>query len=97
MPGDAKYRITGIEAQKRKKDRLNIFIDGEFAFGINQEVALQFSLHVDDVLDQSQVDGILFVNPGSPTFLNYRRGLGTVGILTLEAGHADVSIVQLYS
>ena len=40
-------------------------------------------------------NGILFVNPGSPTFLNYRRGLGTVGILDIDAGKADVRIVQL--
>jgi putative phosphoesterase len=40
-------------------------------------------------------DQVLYVNSGSPTFLNYRRGLGTVGILELNAGVADVQIVQL--
>lgn len=39
--------------------------------------------------------GVLFVNPGSPTFLNYRCGLGTVGILEIGSGEAQVSIVQL--
>ena len=39
--------------------------------------------------------GILFVNPGSPTFLNYQRGLGTVGILDLRDGEMDVKIVHL--
>lgn len=38
---------------------------------------------------------ILYVNPGSPTFLNYRRGLGTVAILTIEASEADIVILQL--
>ena len=38
---------------------------------------------------------ILFVNPGSPTFLNYRRGLGTVGILTIDLGQAKAHIIQL--
>lgn len=38
---------------------------------------------------------ILFVNSGSPTFLHYRSGLGTVGILTLDSGGADVRILQL--
>ncbi len=41
------------------------------------------------------LDGILFVNPGSPTFLNYRRGLGTVGILDIDSGEANVRILQL--
>lgn len=40
-------------------------------------------------------NGVLYVNSGSPTFLNYLRGLGTVGILELNSGKADVNIVQL--
>lgn len=40
-------------------------------------------------------DDILFVNPGSPTFLNYLRGLGTVGILDINSGEADVRILRL--
>jgi len=39
--------------------------------------------------------GVLFVNPGSPTFLNYRFGLGTVGILDIGSGEAEVRILQL--
>jgi len=39
--------------------------------------------------------GLLLVNPGSPTFLNYRRGLGTVGILDIGSGEAEVNILQL--
>jgi len=43
-------------------------------------------------------DGIMCINSGSPTYLEYRSGLGTVGILELEAGKkADVRIVQLQS
>ncbi len=41
------------------------------------------------------VGDILFVNPGSPTFLNYSRGLGTVGILDINSGEASVRILQL--
>ncbi|MFC1944721.1 metallophosphoesterase family protein [Chloroflexota bacterium] len=37
----------------------------------------------------------LLVNPGSPTFLDYQRGLGTVGILELDAGEARAHIVKL--
>lgn len=31
-------------------------------------------------------NGILYINSGSPTLLNYKKGLGTVGILELKAG-----------
>ncbi len=41
------------------------------------------------------VSDILFVNSGSPTFLNYLRGLGTVGILDINSGKVDVRILQL--
>ena len=41
------------------------------------------------------VDGILFINPGSPTFPGYRRELGTIGILDIRPGKADVDIQQL--
>ncbi|MFC2022277.1 metallophosphoesterase family protein [Chloroflexota bacterium] len=40
-------------------------------------------------------NGILFVNPGSPTFLNYLRGLGSAGILDIDSGEPDVRILQL--
>lgn len=40
-------------------------------------------------------DGVLFVNPGSPTFLNYQRGPGTVGILDIDSDEAQASILQL--
>jgi len=38
---------------------------------------------------------ILFVNPGSPTFLHYLRGLGTIGIMEINSGKVDVQIVRL--
>lgn len=41
------------------------------------------------------VENVLLVNSGSPTFLYYRHGLGTVGILNIEGGKAEASIIQL--
>ena len=40
-------------------------------------------------------NGVLFVGSGSPTFLNYVRGLGTVGILDITPEEAQASIVKL--
>jgi putative phosphoesterase len=38
----------------------------------------------------------LYINPGSPTFVHYRRGLGSVGILDLDSeGGADARILDL--
>jgi len=42
-----------------------------------------------------RLDDILYISPGSPTFLGYRLGLGTVGILDINSGNADIQILQL--
>lgn len=42
------------------------------------------------------IDGILCVNPGSPTYPhNYDTTLGTLGLLRLDQGRADAQILQL--
>jgi putative phosphoesterase len=40
-------------------------------------------------------DGIILVNPGSPTFPEYRLELGTVALLKVDSGKVEVEIVQL--
>ena len=42
-----------------------------------------------------QVHGVLFVNPGSPTFQDYIRGPGTIGILDIVSDKVDVKILNL--
>lgn len=41
------------------------------------------------------IDGILMINPGSPTFLHYKKGLGTLGILDITADRINHRIVNL--
>lgn len=44
----------------------------------------------------SRVKDMLFVNPGSAMLpRNQSTRLGTVGILTIDSGHADVQLLQL--
>ena len=40
-------------------------------------------------------NGILVVNPGSATFPEYKLQLGTVALLTISSGEAEVHLVQL--
>jgi putative phosphoesterase len=42
-----------------------------------------------------KINGVLLICPGSPTFLHYKRGLGTVGILELKSGRSEVHILDL--
>ncbi len=55
------YWITQIEPQKRREDRVNIYLNGIFAFGLNKEVVLKHHLHEGDELKESVIDDILLV------------------------------------
>ena len=48
-------RITALAPQRGRRERLNVFLDGRFAFGMDQEVAARAGLHVGMVLDEADV------------------------------------------
>ena len=54
-----KRKITAIEPQKRHKNRRSIFLDGEFAFGVDEELVYKYGLHPDDELDAETIVRIL--------------------------------------
>ena len=51
--------ITQIAIQKKRKNRCSIFLDDEFAFGLDQEIILQFGLKKGDQLTEQQIEEIL--------------------------------------
>jgi len=70
--------ITKIETQKRN-DRVNIYIDGEFAFGIMAEVQYKYDLSEGMKIDQEYIDKVLIAeeqakaNDQALRFLSYRQ------------------------
>ncbi len=50
--------ITAIEVQKKNKKRFNIYIKGQFAFGISENTLVKFALHKGQVLDQEFIADI---------------------------------------
>ena len=48
--------ITAIEAQKRGRERVSIFLDGKFAFSVGRSVVEECDLHPGQLLSDSQVD-----------------------------------------
>jgi regulatory protein len=48
-------RITAIERQKRNPGRVNVFLDGEFAFGVPVNAVLDFGLKRGKVLTSVQI------------------------------------------
>lgn len=51
-------RITKIEPQKKNPKRFSLFIDNEFAMGVNQELLLKFNLSEGVHLSQEQLEVI---------------------------------------
>ena len=52
-----KYRITAIKPQKAK-DRVNIYLDGKFGFGIDYENYVKYKLKVESELTSEQIEKI---------------------------------------
>ncbi len=51
--------VTAIEVQKRDANRISVFLDGEFAFGLHQDVLLECGIARGDQLTAEQVEAIL--------------------------------------
>lgn len=52
-------KISKIEPQKRNKKRSSIYIDGEFAFGLSNELVLKYNLTTDDEISDTLIKDVL--------------------------------------
>lgn len=52
-------RITAVTTQRSDPDRLNVFIDGEFAFGLAADLALEAGLYAGLELDAAAITQLL--------------------------------------
>lgn len=52
-------KITKIEFQKKNKDRVNIYLDDSFAFGVNLNIMIKYSLAKNMELEDEFIDEIL--------------------------------------
>jgi len=53
-------RISKIETQKRHKDRVSVFIDGEFRFGLSKVLALKHDLTEDREITEEEITTVLY-------------------------------------
>ena len=51
--------ITAIEIQKKDPNRISVFLDGEFAFGLHQDVLLECGIAKGDLLSDERIQQIL--------------------------------------
>lgn len=52
-------RITAIEAQKGRKGRVSIFLDGDFALGLDDEVAAKAGLQMGQELSSERIEDLV--------------------------------------
>lgn len=52
-------KITAITAQEKRKERVNLFVDGEFFAGVSLETTLKLRLKVGDSVDEDRLNEIL--------------------------------------
>nr|WP_300003202.1 RecX family transcriptional regulator [Tissierella sp.] len=71
-------KITDIEPQRRK-DRVNIYIDNQFAFGLSLDLKYSYGLKIDQVIDEQFIEDVLKEEEAKKAinaalnFLSYRQ------------------------
>src|SRR3989344_4623647 len=53
-------KITEVVPQKKNPHRFNIYLDGQFAFGADEDLVVEYRLIKDKVIDQVLLDKLLF-------------------------------------
>ncbi len=53
-------KITSVESQKKNPKRFNVFLDGQFGFGANEDLVVEHRLITGKILTSEQVDKLLF-------------------------------------
>lgn len=72
-------KITKIEAQKNNRDRLNIYIDDVFSFGLSLDVFVKYNLKKNQELDNTFIEEILLAEENNKAihsalkYLSYRQ------------------------
>ena len=68
--------ITKIEAQKKYKDRVNIYIDGEYSLSMNYDLLLKNNLKVGQLVDTNYLNQLVLENEKSLALSRASKLLG---------------------
>jgi regulatory protein len=107
LQGTTERTITAIEPQERARDRVNVYLNGEFALGVNTDVVVALSLGVGQRITQERLTEVvkreslakakdrayLFLSYRARTEKEIRDRLQQAGY---EDGVIDDVVVKLY-
>lgn len=90
-------KITSIEHQKRNKNRVNVYCDGEYTFSITKNGVSDFFLYKDKDITQADIDEIVkkdSINKGLAYACDYllNKTTNEVKIKLKEKGYEEVYI-----
>ena len=52
-------KITDIKQQQKNPNRLNVYMDGQFAFGVSVEIRFEKKLEIDQELSEKQIEDLV--------------------------------------
>jgi regulatory protein len=94
--------ITKLEAQKRNSRRVSVFLDGDFAFGMDARLAIELGLRKGRTLDRAELERIARAEEKSRAkhysldFLSYRaRSIWEVRDRLARRGHGGEIIDEV--
>jgi len=92
--------ITALSAQKRSQDRVNVFIDGEFAFGLAAMAAARLrvgqALTADEIAALQEIDAVEKAKESALRFLGYRpRSQAEIQRHLQKKGYSDTTIAAV--
>jgi regulatory protein len=87
-------RVTALEPQRRSKDRVNVYLDGEFAFGLAVLVAAELSVGIwlsdEKIAELRAADGVEQAHNRALNYLTYRpRSETELRAYLAEKGYAE--------
>ncbi len=91
--------ITAIRTQQHDQERVNVFLDGAFAFGLNQQIVLDRGLHAGQTLSETDTSELLALDEVAQAtaaalqFLGYRpRSEGEIQCRLRQRGFTQPAI-----
>jgi len=73
---EQRFIITKIEQQKRHKHRYNVYVDGDYAFAVHEDIVVKYRLLKDATFSKSFIDDVIYEEEKHDAFRAALRYIG---------------------